>query len=191
MAPPPTGPGTRRGALAVRRFPLLPTWRWLMPLAVMLGALGVAFAGANGPRVYFLVATALVCLLWWVQAWRRPVLIVDDGGYRVRVRGRERLRVRWSEVRSARAVPDEHAMYLDCGDPARNLLLPQHGYGFRFARQPELYALLATRFGDRLERVAKLVPDALRHPLDPHEAPEPGEPHAPGDRRDPEGPRDE
>lgn len=183
MAPPPTG--TTGSTMAVRRFPLLPTWRWLMPLAVMLGAFGVAFAGASGPRVYFLVATALVCLLWWAQARRRPVLLVDDGGYRVRVRGRERLRVRWSEVRSARAVPDEYAMYLDCGDAARNLLLPQHGYGFRFARQPELYALLAARLGDRLEEVDKLVPDELRHQLDQHGSGEQGE------RHDPEGPRDE
>src|SRR5207248_7741790 len=105
-------------------------------------------------------ATIAIVAMWVLTVLRRPVLVVDDEGYSVEVRGRRTLRVLFSEVQRVRAVPAELAMYLDCGDPARNLLLPtRHGFGFRFARQAALYVLLARHLQDRIEIADKLVPD--------------------------------
>src|SRR5579883_2844415 len=107
----------------VERFPLLPTTRWLVPIAIVVGLAGLALSDGRTPRLIYAVGTALVALLWAWSRWRRPVLIVDGAGYRVEVAGRLKLKVRFAEVRRARAVPAEQAMYVDCGDPARNLLL--------------------------------------------------------------------
>ncbi len=85
--------------------------------------------------------------------------MVDASGYRVEQGARELLRVGFDEVKRVRAVPAEQSMYVDCGEPARNLLLPpRRGYGFRFARQGDLYVILAKRLEDRLEIVESLAP---------------------------------
>ena len=77
--------------------------------------------------------------LWFRRA--RPELVVDETGYSVLEHGREKLRVGWSEVLKVRADASEHACYVDCGDPARNLLVPpRRGWGFHFQRSNELYA---------------------------------------------------
>jgi hypothetical protein len=102
--------------------------------------------------------SALIAALWAGARLRRPVLVVDGEGYRVEVGRRERLRVAFREVLRVRAVPSEQAMYVDCGDPARNLLLPtRHGWGFRFARQGALYVLLAKQLADRLQIADRLI----------------------------------
>jgi hypothetical protein len=140
------------------RFALLASGRWVVPLAIAVGLVGTATATGPTGRLVFGGGAAAIAALWALGRWRRPTLIVGPEGYRVVEAGRERLAVAFSEVKRARAVPAELAMYVDCGDPARNLLLPmRHGYGFRFARQDELYVLLAKRLGDRVEIVATLA----------------------------------
>ncbi len=140
------------------RFALVSSVRWLVPAAIALGLLGAAAGPTARARVTFGVGSGTLALLGAIGRWRRPTLIIDEQGYRVTERGRERLSVAFAEVVRARAVPAERALYLDCGDPARNLLVPpRHGFGFRFARQAELYLLLARQLGDKLVVVAELV----------------------------------
>jgi hypothetical protein len=147
---------TRVPSAAGDRYTLVSTWRFVVPLAVVLGVLG-AVAGGGVLRWVCGIGAVLIALLWLVGAMRRPELVLEAGGYRVEEGGRERLRVDFTEVRRARAVPAEHAMYVDCGDPRRNLLLPpRRGYGFRFDRQSELYVRLARALGDRVEIVDRL-----------------------------------
>jgi hypothetical protein len=139
------------------RFPLVSTWRWLVPAAVAMALVGLlAFPGLV-PRIVCGAAAALVALLWLDGRRRRPVLVVTDDGYQVEVGRRRKLEVSFADVLRVRAVPALQAMYLDCGDPARNLLVPpRRGYGFRFLEQEKLYVLLATRLADKLEVVAAL-----------------------------------
>lgn len=138
----------------------------MIPVAIGVGLAGAATARGPVGQLVFGGGTALVAALWGLGRRRRPVLLVDDQGYRVEERGREKLRVAFREVKRVRAVPAEQAMYIDCGAPARNLLLPtRHGYGFRFARQPELYVLLAQHLGDRVEIVETLIPPESPKPI--------------------------
>ena len=143
------------------RFALLASGRWVAPAAIVVGLLGAAAAPALVGRMVLGGGGLVIALLWALGRYRRPTLVVDALGYRVVEGRRERLRVEFVEIRRARAVPAECAMYLDCGDPGRNLLVPtRHGFGFRFARQSELYVLLAKRLGATLEIVdALIVPD--------------------------------
>jgi hypothetical protein len=141
-----------------QRFALLSTTRWMVPLALVLGLVGAAVARTLNGRLLFGGGTAIVGALWAMSRVRRPTLAVGETGYRVLERGRERLKVEFSEVKTVRAVPAQEAMYVDCGDPSRNLLLPsRHGYGFRFEKQAELYVLLAKRLDGRIEVVDALV----------------------------------
>jgi hypothetical protein len=98
---------------------------------------------------------ALGLVLW--EARRRPSVRIDAAGYAVISGGREKLRVAWTEVIRVRADPAEHALYVDCGDPARNLLVPpERGFGFRFAEAEELYRRVVEAVPDRVEQVARL-----------------------------------
>lgn len=131
----------------------------MAPAAIVVGLLGAAAAPALAGRLVFGGGALAIAALWALARRRRPTLIVGGEGYRVVEGGRERLRVGFAEVVRARAVPEQRAMYLDCGDPSRNLLVPtRHGFGFRFARQAELYVLLARRLEGRLEIVEALIP---------------------------------
>ena len=158
-----------------QRYPLLPSTRIAVPIAIALGLAGIAFATGSTPRLVYAAGTLAVIALWLANLARRPVLVVDGEGYRVEVRRREVVRVRFDEVKRVRAVPGEQAMYLDCGDPKRNLLLPtRHGFGFRFARQATLYVTLAKRLSDRLEIADTLIPnppETGKDPPDPDPAP--------------------
>ncbi|HEX2568667.1 MAG TPA: hypothetical protein VH877_03840 [Polyangia bacterium] len=141
----------------VQRFALLSTWRWVVPVAIGAGILAALFWQGVVPRWLCGGGAVMLAILWLLE--RRPVLVVDAEGYQVEERGRSRLRVPFAEVQRARAVPAEHAMYVDCGDPGRNLLLPpRRGFGFHFERQAQLYVLLARRLEDKLQVVASLVP---------------------------------
>jgi hypothetical protein len=141
-----------------QRFPLVFTQRRVLPLAV-----GVAVAGAIVTDLLWARlacgAVALVALVAaWLQSRTRPALILDDQGYAVEERGREKLRVAWSEVKHVRADGAEHALYVDVGDPARNLLVPpRRGYGFRFERSEELFQkILSSVPSEKVEAVARL-----------------------------------
>jgi hypothetical protein len=134
-------------------------WR-VLPLAVVFALVGVALAP---PLAFKLISGAFALAgtagaLW--QRRTRPELLVDASGYAVREHGREKLRVAWSEVTRVRADAAEMACYVDCGDPARNLLVPPaHGWGFRFDRSDLLYArILDAVPSEKIELVPRLDP---------------------------------
>jgi hypothetical protein len=139
------------------KFALLLNHRRVLPLAVGFAAFGAIFAQELWVRLVC-VGFALVGLVAGVlQVRARPAVIVDERGYAVEEHGREKLRVAWSEVLRVRADPGEHALYVDVGDPARNLLVPpRRGYGFHFERADELYARVVAAVGDKVEIVARL-----------------------------------
>lgn len=141
-----------------QRYPILFTQFGLVPVAVLL--LGGWAILASSPTVRLIAAilaglTAVVAALLWRA---RPALVVDEAGYAVWEGGREKLRVAWHEVLRVRCDDAESACYVDCGDPPRNLLVPpKRGYGFRFAKQRELYERIRAAVGaERLEMVNKL-----------------------------------
>lgn len=145
--------------MAEARYPLLSTARWMVPLAIVLGLVGAGMARTTAGRAILGGGALAITALWALGRARRPELVVDDTGYRVEECKHARLRVEFAEVKQVRAVPAEQAMYVDCGDPARNLLLPsRHGFGFRFARQGELYALLARHLDAKIEIADALLP---------------------------------
>jgi len=139
------------------KFALILTQRRVLPVAVAFALVGAGFSTAwwarAGCAVFALVALALA--LW---QWRaRPQLVLDERGYAVEEHGREKLRVAWSEVVKVLADADEHALYVDCGDRARNLLVPpRRGFGFRFERADVLYARVLAAVPDRVELVKRL-----------------------------------
>ena len=144
--------------MAASRHPILFTQWGLVPVAIVLLSGWAVFA--SNPIVQIVsAAIALVTAIIAAVLWRaRPSLLLDERGYAVWEGGREKLRVGWDEVKRVRCDQAEHACYVDCGEPARNLLVPpRRGYGFRFERQAELYAQVIAAVGaDRLEMVKKL-----------------------------------
>ncbi|MBL9004894.1 MAG: hypothetical protein JNJ46_11655 [Myxococcales bacterium] len=111
--------------------------------------------------VWLRVSAALSALLLLaLHQWSRrkqPQLVLDDHGYSVEVAGVSRFSVPWSAVTRVLHDPSEQALYLDCGDPGRNLLLPPRaGFAFTFSQRDALYARLLQHIGDRAEIVARL-----------------------------------
>ena len=102
--------------------------------------------------------TLLFAVLEALARARRPVLVCDAAGYRVEVAGRVRFAVPWSAVREVRLDRAEGAAYVDCGDKARNLLLPpERGYAFSYGDQAALLAaVLAAVPPERVREVQKL-----------------------------------
>ncbi len=129
----------------------------VLPLALV--ACLVLVAVARGPeRVGAAIAAGLVAAGWiWTQLSART-LVLDDDGYAIEAWGRERLRVHWREVERVRHEPKESALYVDCGDKARNLLVPPaRGWGFRFADAAGLCArVLASVPAGRVVEVERL-----------------------------------
>ena len=147
-----------------QRFLLLPTGRHLLPVAVGLGAL-LAIFGAGALRLAFLGAAALLLLLHLLLSRRRPVLVLDGEGYRVERGGREVLRVRWTEARRVLLDKEEQALYVDCGDGARSLLVPpRRGWAFTFSDRERLVAAVLAAVPDRIEEVADLSRTTLTPP---------------------------
>jgi hypothetical protein len=95
----------------------------------------------------------------------RAAVVLDETGYTVEEHGREKLRVAWSEVVRVRADAEEKAAYVDCGDRARNLLIPpRRGYGFRFERSDALYARVLEAVPDKVVLVPRLDAPAVPEP---------------------------
>lgn len=140
------------------RHPLVVGTRWLLPVAVALAAIGAFVAyglwARVGAALFALVGAA--AFAW--QERHRPTLVVDDAGYAVEQLGREKLRVAWSEVKTVRIDRRESALYIDCGDKARNLLVPpRRGWGFHFADAERLCArVVAALPGDRVVEVERI-----------------------------------
>jgi hypothetical protein len=146
------------------RHPLVATTGWLLPVAVAVALLGAATAHALTGRLVAGWFALLGIAAWIWQRRQRPVLLVDDDGWAIERHGREALRVRWAEVKEARVDRPEHAVYLDCGDPGRNLLVPpRRGFGFRFDDQQALFArVLAALPAERVREVERLDRDLGR-----------------------------
>ena len=119
---------------AASRHPLVVSTRWLLPVAIALAAVGAVVAHGLASRAVAGLFAVLGGCGWGFQERHRPTLVLDDAGYAIEERGREKLRVAWSEVQTVRVDRRESAVYVDCGDKARNLFLPPgRGWGFRFA----------------------------------------------------------
>jgi hypothetical protein len=144
--------------MAASRHPLVVGTRWLLPAAVALAVAGAVVAHQLAGRIIagFFALVGVAAWLW--QERHRPTLLLDDDGYAIEQLGAEKLRVRWTEVRAARIDRRETAIYLDCGDKARNLFVPpRRGYGFRFADAPTvLVRVLASVPADRVVEVERI-----------------------------------
>jgi hypothetical protein len=142
----------------VQRYPLIFTQRRVLPLAVLVAGVGAAVAEVLWARLVCAAVAVLALVAAWLQGRSRPALLIDDSGYAVEEHGKEKLRVAWSEVHKVRADAAERALYIDVGDPGRNLLVPpKRGYGFRFDRAEELFQNILTRVPkDKIEAVEKL-----------------------------------
>jgi hypothetical protein len=126
---------------APSRHPLLVGTRWLLPIAIAFAVAAVVAAHAMPARLIAGFFALLGGVAWLWQERHRPTLVLDDAGYAIEQEGKEKLRVAWSEVQKVRIDRRENAVYLDCGDKARNLLVPpKRGYGFRFADAPTVLA---------------------------------------------------
>ncbi|MDB4971206.1 MAG: hypothetical protein JWN44_6895 [Myxococcales bacterium] len=122
-----TAKGESRHALVVGT-------RWLLPLAIGMALLGAALAHSMGARIVAGLFAVLGFAAWRVQERMRPTLVFDEAGYAIEQSGAEKLRVAWSEVIAVRVDRKRLALYIDCGDKARNLFVPPaRGYGFSFA----------------------------------------------------------
>jgi hypothetical protein len=143
------------------RYPLVATTAWLLPLAVVVAVVGIALAGSPLGRLVAAWFTLLGGAAWLWQRRQRPVLVLDEAGFAIEQRGREKLRVPWGEVKEVRLERREHALYLDTGDPGRNLLVPpRRGFGFRFEAQEALVArVLEAVPKERVREVERLERD--------------------------------
>lgn len=144
--------------LTQERFPLIVTTRRVLPLALSFALGGAWVIPSLVARIACGVFAAFVVAVWVYQSRARPMLVLDADGYAVEEHGREKLRVGWREVVKVRADDSEQALYVDCGDPSRNLLVPPaRGYGFRFERTDEIFARVLAAVPDRIEHVEKLT----------------------------------
>ncbi len=144
--------------MAASRHPLIVGTRWLLPVAIVMAVLGAAVAHATAARIGAAFFALLGAMAWWWQERHRPTLLLDDAGYAIEQMGREKLRVAWSEVQRVRVDRSESAVYLDCGDKARNLFVPpRRGYGFRFAGAEAVCArVLAAVPAERVVEVERI-----------------------------------
>ena len=139
------------------RYRLRFTQSPLLYVAIAFAVLGTLVAPSTGLRVASIGFGLLTLFALLFQMRARPSLVLDPSGYAVEEHGKEKLRVAWSEVISIRADEGEHALYVDCGDPKRNLLVPpRRGYGFRFENAEALYAYVLACAPDRIVRVERL-----------------------------------
>lgn len=149
------------------RFTLLPTTRYVAWVAIGVGAGLAALSPLAWARLAGAGAALLILGAQFILRARRPTLVIDAGGYRVEVGGRARFSVRWEEVQRVLRDAAEEAMYIDCGDPRRNLLLPPRaGFAFTFTQRERLYALLNSLVGGRAQDVPRFdreLPAPARH----------------------------
>ena len=151
-------PARRAIGLTTREtFPIVFTQRRVLPVAVVFALVGAGLSPGFWLRLacggFALLAAGIG--IWQKRA--RAQVVIDEAGYAVEEHGREKLRVAWSEVVEVRADAAEHACYVDCGDPQRNLLVPpERGYGFHFERADQLYARILDAVTDKVKLVERL-----------------------------------
>ncbi len=144
--------------VVAERYPLVFTQRRVLPLAVVVALGGALLAEAWWARAVCVAVALLAVAAAWLQGRARPALLLDEQGYSVEEYGKEKLRVPWSEVQKVRADGAEYALFVDVGDPSRNLLVPpRRGYGFRFDHAEQLFRrVLSMVPADKVEAVAQL-----------------------------------
>lgn len=158
-----------------QRFRLLPTTRFVLPVAVLLGALVAALGTVTWMRVSSAAFAVVLVLLERATARRRPVLVLSADGYRVEAGGKTRFFVPWSSVQRVLCDASEQALYAECGDRAKNLLLPPvSGFAFTFEDRAALYQAVRRAVPDRIQEVARL--DAAALPAAPPGDAEPPKP---------------
>jgi hypothetical protein len=128
--------------------------RWAHALLCVLMLTAVAlWPGALGRAV----GVAIFVMTLAAPRLLASQVLVDEQGYRLRARGRERARVAWSDVRRVKLDRAEHAAYVDTGDPARNLLVPPgRGWAFHIERAEILVARISAAVPGRLREVERL-----------------------------------
>lgn len=142
---------------AASRHRLLASGRLVLPLA-LVAMIALVVVGHGAARVGAAIAAGLLAAGWLWSRVSARTLVLDDDGYAIEAWGRERLRVHWREVARVRHEPREPALYVDCGDKTRNLLVPPaRGFGFRFAAAEAAVArVLASVPPERVETVERL-----------------------------------
>jgi hypothetical protein len=154
--------------VAVEKFELSFPQRRILPVSLAIALAGAVLADAMWLRLFCGGFGVLTLGLWLVLRRAQPCVVLDEQGYAVEEFGKEKLRVAWSDVVRVRADPSEHAVYVDCGDPAKNLLVPpSRGWGFRFPRARELYARIVGYVPDKVEVVERLDPKTSAPPSTP------------------------
>lgn len=143
-----------------RSYELLSSTRWVRWVAIGVG--GLLAVLSHLPLWRVLGGTvALMLMLSWLWGRQRAFVYVLPDGYRVKT-GRLDFTVRWSELKRVLHDPTESALYLDCGNPARNLLVPPAtGFAFTFARKQELYQQLLLAVGHLAQQVPRIDAQAL------------------------------
>jgi|GEM_PF-7030313 len=146
----------------VQRHQLVYTQRGLLLVAGIMAIGGGAFIPTLPSRLASLALGVLIGAAWLFQRRTRPILVLDDDGYRVEQGGVVRLRVAWTEVKQVRLDEAENAMHLDCGDKSRNLLVPpSRGWGYRWQDQAALVQRVLAAIPDRVVSVERLDPRHL------------------------------
>jgi hypothetical protein len=144
-------------AAAPTRHRVVPSASALLPVSMVI-TFAAFLATSWAERPWLIGAFVGEALAWtWSRSSARFV-VVDDDGYAFEAGGREKLRVRWSDVKKVRHEPREQAVYVDCGDPARNLLVPpRRGFGFHVSDAATLCArVLASVPAEKVETVERL-----------------------------------
>jgi hypothetical protein len=139
------------------RYRLLLSGRRILWVAMAFAASGTLF----GQPLWLRLISGLLLLATTVLKVRErvmwPCVVLDERGYAVEERGREKFRVAWSDVQRVSADAAEEALYVDCGDAAKNLLVPPgRGFGFTFERRGELFRRVIAAVPDRVLEVERL-----------------------------------
>lgn len=143
-------------------FRLVHTQRGVLVVAGLFAVVGGAFIPSLAARLASLVLGLLVIAAFLYQRRLAPEVRVGPDGYRVIVAGRERFRVAWADVVRVRAERGEPTVYVETGDPGRNLFVPPRGYGFRFENADELCRRVLAAVGEsRTEFVDRIDPKRL------------------------------
>lgn len=114
--------------------------RRVLWIAFALALCGALFASEPYVRVLFSGVLLAVTLAGVYMRLVRPTLTLDDAGYHVSVRGHRVLSVSWAEVQRVQIDVENEAAYVDCGDRARNLVVPpRFGSPFTYTNRDRLY----------------------------------------------------
>ncbi len=128
------------------QFHMLHGARRVLWVAFALALSGVVFATEPYIRVLFSGVTIAVALAATYVRLLRPTLTLSEAGYHVTVRGHRILSVSWSEVQRIQIDVEDESAYVDCGDRARNLVVPpKYGSPFTYTNRARLYEIVRAK----------------------------------------------